>query len=326
MKIIIIIFILLSVELFANNLDSTSVNSNIDSVYIFDSLEVLDIDSVYSLEDLDEEEIFNDELMFEYSKGWFPRIIGNYSNFMFSIGVIAVIDYAKKITSDYFVQTNKPFNSTDDRSSDDREQREKYSDDEKSESDYDSWSYSVKYSFSSFLPFFTEIGLSYQSFTSDLFYIDKSKQFLYNNELKEFKEGGSILVKDYGISGEVNFIIPIYGAFVGFEDFFSIYTLNIGYQAFYVFDSNVIQEYQILNNKDKIRYSNGLDKIRVIDNKELENTSKFRSYLEFGFEARIGGIGGFTSYSLNFGIPTQSLINDADWKQYYLGFELKLGF
>lgn len=324
MKVLPIIFIFLSIKLFSNNFDSTSVNSNIDSVYIYENYETLELDSIYNLEDLDEQELFNDELMLSYSKGWFPRIIGTYSNMMIKFSGIVVMDFARDVTSDYFVPTNKPFNSSDDRSNDESEQREKYSDDEKSLSDNGSWSYGLHYSFSSILPFFTEIGISYQSLKSDIYSIDKSKQFLFNEEVRDFKEGASILVKDYGISGQINIILPLYGAFVGFEEFFSIYTLSLGYQAYYIFDSNVIQEFQILNNKDKIRYSNGTDKMRVIDNKELENTLKFRSYLELGLGFRMGSPNGFIDYSITFGIPTQSLLSDNNWKQYLLGLELKL--
>jgi hypothetical protein len=110
------------------------------------------------------------------------------------------------------------------------------------------------------------------------------------------------------------------------DNYYSIYTFNFGLVSSYIVDNNVIQHYHILNNKETIRYISGEDSYRVISNEELPNTIKFRNFLEFGFGFRFGDSSRLIDFGIEFGIPLQNVVDDADWKQYYWGITYNIGF
>jgi hypothetical protein len=87
-----------------------------------------------------------------------------------------------------------------------------------------------------------------------------------------------------------------------------------------------VQQFQILDNKDEIRYDNGYDIHRVIDNEKLPNVNKIRNYFEFGIGSRVYLDSYFLGINIKYGLPLESTINDSDWKQHYILIGFEIGF
>lgn len=325
--VVIILFVAFCFAFSQNDTTRTEEEILIDSLWDLEDFDPAALDSVWNLEDLDESDYYEYELENQYSKGWFPKILVNPSSFsIFVIGGTS-IDAARDIRSEHFYPTAKGFSDRNPLSAEEGEFRESFSENEDTKNLIaDMGRIGITYSFSKFLPFITDVSLSYFSITSALYSVSENKQFLRDGELVNLKEAAGLFFKDHGVSAAIKFALPIYGAFVSTDGFYSIYTFNFGLVSAYIVDNNVIQHYHILNNKETIRYSGGEDTYRVIDNEELPNTVKFRNFLEFGVGFRFGDSSRMFNYSIDFGIPLQNVVDDAEWKQYYWGFKFNIGF
>lgn len=330
--IIILIFFAYKAHSFQN--DSLFNEANIDSVWDMNNIDPAQLDSVWNLEELDESELENELKLGTYSKGWFPKILGIRSRYFVSIVPLFTIDIADNVRSEHYYPTVNPHIANDKRTNDQEEMRDSFSDSVENYSVSDGGTiFDFGYSIDSFLPFIVDISLNYFNLNGSVYSINENKQYLDNGQPKNLVEGSHVQVKTYSFGGKLDIIIPVYGAFISADDteirmmsLASFYYLCFGLQSNIMFDHNTIQQFQILDNKDEIRYQNGYDLYRVIDNDELPNVNEYTSFYELGIGSRV--YLGPTFLDLNFkvGVPFENVINDSEWEQYYIAIGLKVGF
>ncbi len=138
------------------------------------------------------------------------------------------------------------------------------------------------------------------------------RTIVYNDETL-IKPGAGLLIQILGSSDQY-----LGGAALGLQQYLSLY---LGFSVAVPLSSSATQYLQIKNNNDILRYKNGSDTLRIIDNRQLVDINFFRSY----FDAEIGwfvenqinfGISAYYSYQLN------SILENSNWKQWICGIKL----
>jgi hypothetical protein len=70
---------------------------------------------------------------------------------------------------------------------------------------------------------------------------------------------------------------------------------------------------------------NGTDTLVIINDSELETLNSFRSYFDVQLSWRISGKMGFGA-DLYYSYQLNSVLEDSDWKQWFLGLRFSLLF
>ncbi len=266
------------------------------------------------------------------STGWFPQPYSAYTlSYSGSAFFADVYDRAPGIRSRSFAATSQPFTGTDpyDGSSE-RKIMQPNSDEEEDDgyptTNYDEYSLTFLYN----LPFPCVLRASagLQVTEGLLFSNDESRSYLTIGGAKQrFKEVGVVYMKQYSLMGSAGLVIPFYGGFIKNEalQMSSYYYIFGGVSGSYAVSSKATQYEQIASAKDQIRYGNGADTVTLINKRTLAGLNRGRTAIEGGigwnlaFESIALGVEAFVS------LPQTSVLDDAEWKQYFVGLRLSLG-
>lgn len=277
--------------------------------------------------------VLDDDIFGHVSTGWFPQPYVGYTlsyggTFLFA----DVFDRAPDIRSRSFMPTTVPFSDRDpfDRSKE-REILQPNSDEEEDDgyptTDYSE--YSLQFLFNLPFPLVLRGSAGLQVTEGLLFSDDRSRSYLTIGGAKQqFKEVGVVHLKQYSIAGTGGLVIPVYGGFIKNEAlrFGSYYYLFGGVSAAYAVSSKGTQYVQIADAKEQIRYRNGTDTVTLINKRVFDGLNRLRTAVEVGvgwniaFESLAFGFEAFTS------IPQSSVLNDSDWKQYFVGLRATFGW
>jgi hypothetical protein len=284
-------------------------------------------DSVWNLDDLKVEDYdFTPDFQVEFSKGWFPSPLVN----SWGIGIMYesgdLFDVADNIRSNSFHPTLNAFKSGNDFTSDELKIKKANSKD--FEDDYPLDSYYA-------LGIYSVLSTKYLTFTGTLAYartfdiissIDESRSYLGLGGIKKkFKETSFINLSEYSLRTGVGINIPVYGAFLKEMTYIgSYYYLSAAINADIAWSSSADQYFQIMNEKDILRYKNGSDTVQVMNDAVLSNLNRTKLSIEIGIGQTI--ITNFVglNYEIKYTYPLTSIVNDADWKRHYLSISVKL--
>jgi len=302
---------------------------------IFGALSVAtaqDADSTWDDLGLDPEGFkFDEEIFGHVSTGWFPQ---PYAGFTLSYSAPwgDLYDFADGIRPRGFRPTTSPFTWHNPFDGDEREILQPNKDEEEEDgypaTSYDDYTLTFLYN----LPFPAVIRLSgaLQVTEGMLFSEDNSRSYLGLSGVPQpLKEVGVVYLKQYSLAGSGGINIPIYGAFVKTEaaTISSYYYLFGGYTAAYAIASSGTQYAQIANAKDAIRYGNGADTVTLIDAQRFEGLNRLRTSIDLGIGWNVMAAD-FASFGaeLFVSVPQSSVLQDVQWKQYFIGLRLSLGW
>lgn len=179
------------------------------------------------------------------------------------------------------------------------------------------------------LPAVLQVALAYRHAGGILYSEDTSRAYLsYDGSIRSFREIGQLHYETWGVSGSVGLHIPVYGAFLTTKalTFGSYYYLGGGLSADYALDSRVNQFTQIADAKDQIRYGNLQDTAVLFRRHQPDGFARLRTGIELHLGWRV------TAEVISFGfeafasLPRESLLEDAEWKEYYGGFRMFVGY
>ncbi len=284
------------------------------------------LDSLWNLEDLNPQDYdFTEDFPMTYSKGWFPRPLKTTFGIGLSNGGGSPHDAASKIRSKSFMPTYNGFQGGYGFKDEQEEIKKQGSED--FEDDYPEptlWDLGLTGFFSSKYLMF-EVQAKYSGTNGILSSIDNTRSFLnLAGHKQKFLEGAVVHIEDHNIRLSLGLTLPIYGAFV-LESYSmsSYYYIQFGVVFEIPIESRATQYFQILDTKDDLRYGNGTDTVRVMDNVKLNTLTDVRK----SFEIAIGNITDFNiigiDYSLRYSFMFNSMLTDAVWKQHQ--FRLNMG-
>ena len=178
------------------------------------------------------------------------------------------------------------------------------------------------------LQFFVQEA-AYRSVDGILFSEDTSRSYLaFDGVPRSFREIGVVHHKQHVVSGALGLQLPIYGVFFDsdFGQIGSYYYLFGGIGADYGVATKTTQYTQIADAKEQLRYGNGQDTVTLMLESNTPGINRLRTSIEAAMgwnltaEFVVFGLEAFVS------IPTTSLVDDGDWKKYYGGFRLNIGY
>jgi hypothetical protein len=167
-------------------------------------------------------------------------------------------------------------------------------------------------------------------FISEVLYNENEMLFLNEIKLPEaFKERTFIDNSEILFKAGAGLSIPLFDFIQGNfkrsarieRQSFSIY---LGVSVATPIKSEATQYLQIVNN-DLLRYRNGTDTLVIINDSKLETLNSFRSYFDVLLSWRISGKMGFGA-DLYYSYQLNSVLEDSDWKQWFLGLRFSLLF
>ena len=153
--------------------------------------------------------------------------------------------------------------------------------------------------------------------------------FLGVNGLKRpLKEVGVMHLREYLLAGRAGLNIPFYGVFLKSElaDIYSYYYLHGSVTGAYAIASKAVQYSQIANVKNELRYQNNGDTATLMYKERFRDLDPVRLSLDVGFGFNFGAAFSTVAFETFLSIPYNSLLRDADWRQYIAGFRLSLGY
>jgi len=166
------------------------------------------------------------------------------------------------------------------------------------------------------------------NFINEFIYNEDKKLYLNNKKLlEEFTERTIILNEETLLKSGVGISLPLLGIVQGnYRRIDRIVKQNLSLFVGVSFATPLISkttQYLQIKESEVLRYGNGTDKLTIIDGKELETLNAFRSYFDAVLswhrsERMTFGVDLYFSYQLN------SILEDTNWKQWYLG--LKFSF
>ncbi len=298
---------------------------------------VLGYGNLYAQEELpdldnlkpDEFEIESDLILY-HSEGWFPRPFPSSALTVRFEGT-DIWDKARSIRSAAFVPTVSPFSHSNPYGdSDERDIKKAFSDDD--EDDYpvtDLSGYSLLFTLNLPLPLVLRADAGILFADGLLFSSDRTRRFLDDNgSRRDFHEVTGFFLEEYLLKGSLGVQIPFYGAFVDGEDgkLSSYYYVFGECTALYSVDRTATQYAQIADAKDQLRYNNGSDTVVVRTMTDVPALRLFRPSATTG----IGWSFGIAFFTFNFeayvSLPLQSVLKDAEWRQYMGGARFGLGY
>lgn len=291
-------------------------------------------DSAWAELGLDEEGFqFDDEVFGHVSTGWLPTPYFSWSlSYTTDAFYSDTYDRGVDIRSKSFRPATNPFGWRDPyQSSDEREIMEPYKDEEADdgypETNYDE--HRLTFHLSPPIPLILRASAGLTITEGLLYSNDTTRSYLsLAGVIKDLREVGVVYLREYAIAGDIGVTIPIYGAFVTNEVLTgsSYYYIHAGIGGSYAVCSKGTQFVQIANAKSDIRYGNGRDTVTLVDEEFLPNLNTIRYYytgamgwnlvidhFHFGFEL-------FTT------IPITPVLDDADWRQNFIGMRISLGY
>ncbi|MEO5929197.1 MAG: hypothetical protein ABIR47_04640 [Candidatus Kapaibacterium sp.] len=273
---------------------------------------------------------FDDETIGHVSRGWFPQAYAGYT-LMYSGPFGDTFDAATDIRPRAFSPTTAPFSWHNPYEGDERKIYQPNKDEEEDDG-YPSTSYddySLQFLYNLPMPAVIRLGAGLQVTEGMLFSLDNSRHYLsLGGSRQPLKEVGVAYLKQYSLAGTVGLDIPIYGAFIKTEalSLSSYYYLFGGYSFAYAISSKGTQYEQIANAKQAIRYGNGSDTATLIDKRTFDGLQRLRRSIDVGIGWNVMGVD-FLALSMEgfVSIPQTSLLDDSDWKQYFVGLRISLG-
>jgi len=274
---------------------------------------------------------FDEEIFGHVSTGWFPQAYSGYTlSLTGPLFYTDVFDKASGIRPRAFRPTTSPFTESNPYDGDEREILQPNSEDEEDDGYPTSGlqDYSINFLYNLPMPLVLRLNAGVQISEGILFARDESRSYLTIGGAKQqFKEVGVAYLKQYSAVGTGGIVIPLYGGFIRNEatTFASYYYLYGGYSLAYAVSSKGTQYSQIANAKDQIRYGNGADTVTLINQDRFEGLNRLREAIEVGlgwnvaFEGAAFGMEAFVS------VPRTSVLDDVEWKQYFVGFRISLG-
>lgn len=346
-----LLWLALAVAVLLLPVDSTSQTGDTTDVVRQDTVERSPYDD-FSIDSLDPEDFdFESGIIPRTSTGWFPTpspgaSISLYGPFIYSQN----FDRADGLTSDFVVPTAEPFTDVDpydcgffeylfddagigDYVGGCSERRILLpGSDETTEDGYPIRGFGdvgLRFNYHLPLPLMLRASARYRRVEGLLFSEDTSRAYLsYDGSLRPFREIGVLAYDQHAISGSVGLQIPVYGAFIT-SDLLTIgsyYYLFGEYSADYALANSVVQYTQIADVKDQIRYENGQDTATLMRRNNPDGFDRFRESIEVGagwnLVAEVVTIG-FEAFA---SIPMRSILTDAEWREYYAGVRISLGY
>lgn len=275
---------------------------------------------------------FDEDIFGHVSTGWFPQ---PYSAYTISIEdelfYSDVFDRAEGIRPRALRPTTEPFSWRNPYNSGEREILQPNSDDEEDDSypvtDYSEYMLSFLYNLP--MPAILRADAGLQITEGMLFSNDTSRAYLtLGGVAQPFKEVSVAYLKQYSIMGSAGLSIPIYGGFIDNESttFASYYYIYGGYSIAYVVSSKGIQYTQIANAKDAIRYGNGTDTVTLVNRTTFDGLNRVRTAIELAVGWNLAMEFGAVGVEAFVSLPQSSVLKDVDWKQYFAGFRISVGF
>lgn len=179
------------------------------------------------------------------------------------------------------------------------------------------------------LPGVVSVSGAYRHAVGLLYSEDTSRAYLsFDGGMRPFREIGVLQYRQHSVSGSVGLHIPVYGAFLTTKGMTlgSYYYVGGAYSADYALVNRAEQYSQIADAKEQIRYGNRQDTAVLMRRNQPPGFNRYRSSVEVNLGWRVAaevitfGIEGF------FSIPRTSVLEDADWWQYYGGFRMYVGY
>lgn len=316
MRELILIFCLFCIPVFSLQVQ-TAPREAADSTWLLDTLDVKNY-SIIQPEDI------------KYSYGWMPTIVHQFYGIYINLGSFDTWDAARGITSkSLFSPAVGGFNS--DLSLDKNERTIKKPFSLNDETVYPATSY-----FTIFAGFETRMtkwayiygNLGYSSNCSLLSSNNYSKSYLGRNGGKvDVKEANIVYLNEKGLYYGTGLSIPFYGAYLSAGDnMCSAYCLNLGLSGAYRVSSKATQYLQLANNKDEVRFKNGTDTLRLIDESTLANINRHRFYVEMGLSMKSVMSKAMMEFGFVYALPLTRVLDDADWKQHSIRVFISIGY
>lgn len=275
---------------------------------------------------------FGSDLIGHYSHGWFPQAQTASSLSFASTAFFAdVYDVANNVRPSSFRATTAPFSWHNPFGGGERKILQPNTDKEE-EDGYPTTSYEeymLRYTYNLPMPLILRGSAGLRVTDGMLFSNDTTREYLGLNGIPQpLKEIGVAWLKEYALTGSVGVNIPFYGVFLESEavTIASYYYLHLGLSASYSLSSRLTQYEQIANAKNEIRYGNGADTVTLLYRTSMPDLNKLRTSIDvalgWNFAIEFGTISleAFGSY------PITPVVNDADWKQYYVGLRGSIGY
>ncbi|MCC7439421.1 MAG: hypothetical protein IT211_13095 [Armatimonadetes bacterium] len=274
-----------------------------------------------------------DDLIKHYSHGWFPQAFAARSlSFTALFPYADVYDHANDIRSSGFVPTTAPFNHGDPYSSGEREIQQPNQNKEIEDAVYPVTNFS-EYGFSFTLnlpmPAILRADAALQIADGVLFSNDTTRSYLTLAGNKgSLKEVNTLFLNQYAVAGKIGISIPFYGVFLVSEavTIGSYYYLNVGVSGAYTVSSKATQYVQLANVKEDLRYGNGMDTLTLMDQRTLNQLDRVRTGAEVALGWNVSAEFGTFFFEAFLSRQLNSVLKDADWKQYYVGFRLGIGY
>lgn len=284
----------------------------------------------YSYDIFDDMDETDENYSYDYRHGWFPQPLENMVIVSGAFILGDTQDFAKNIASNSFALAEKPFSSDIPASS--REREIMFAN--KNESDTSGFPQTSYISFGLGVHFTSgkAPGIGFFTMGIDfcnglLFSKDESKEYLsYLGYKKRFKELGVMHLSEKVLKMQAGYELPVYGVFFSQEDMqiISYYYLSASIGLSYAALSDAAQYMQIADAKSALRYSNGMDTVRLMSKETLTGLNRFRYDigLEAGWRFIVENFG--FNIALYCSLPMRSVIDDAQWLQYRYGLKVAL--
>ena len=272
------------------------------------------------------------DLFGKYSHGWFPQASPAQSlSLTFPVLYSNVYDAGNSIRSRSFVPTTAPFGWRNPFESNEQDILKPNSD-EVADDGYPFTSYGeygLSYTFSLPMPLILRGDARLSIVDGMIFSNDTTRSYLTLSGLKRpLKEVSVLHLEQYLLSGSVGFNIPFYGVFLEWDamSVSSYYYLHAAASAGFAVSSKATQYMQIANVKDELRYGNGSDTVTVMEAGRLSELNRFRTAIDVGLGWNFSAAVGTFFVEAFVSAPLSTVVRDAEWREYYVGFRFGLGY
>lgn len=273
---------------------------------------------------------FKQDVYTDMSSGFFPRILDNngyYWNIYYNHGYILSIANIKQQSE--FGQSIDAWRGNFALTNDEREIKKQYSLD--SEDEYPETSFNefgVGILFPILNAVYIKSNLSINWHTSIIADTYNNREYLsYDNKLIPIKESNIIELYGLDLTYSLETKLPIYGASIETEpQIISFYYLSLGLSGSLSIQSKANQYLQINNPKNNLRYNNGIDTVRIIDDRKLNSfdDNRFRSEIGIGIFTNVSEY--YFDFLLTWSLPLNSILKDEKWMQHIFKLSVGIGF
>jgi hypothetical protein len=288
----------------------------------------------------DPENPLGNDFLRHSSRGWFPIPFAAHSIFLWS-SINIPLNFADNVRFPSLPATTNPFTLTNPYSDNDKRKPFKIGSKTDREGDYPQHYYDgigILYELSIPIPLMLRLGARYAWQGTVFFSSNSAGRFLPSNAaetLESVQIVNNVLIEERRAEGLAGIKIPIYGAFADLLDqrIASYYYLSLSALGSYAFWQNTTQYAQILTSDDKLRFPNRTDTTQRW-NASMPNFNQTRINIDVAFgwgisgEIAIGSIdAGLASLmEIYCTIPTTTLVQGVEWRQYSIGARLTVGW